>query len=110
MKFKATKKEMKEGYNTIISIGYCNAQSLLRDKSPIAYSSGIYGWACDYYDVDGVLISTGYSPIGTRADYNIIRKYNNKAEKINYNYNLNYEQQKNQVNKLLNEFIKEVTK
>ena len=110
MKFKVTKKEMKDGYNTIISIGYCNAQNLLRYKNPIAYSAGVYGWACDYYDVDGVLISTGYAPIGQRPDYNIIRKYNNQAEKINHNYNLSYEEQENQVNELLNEFIQEVTK
>ena len=110
MKFKATKKQMREGYNKIISIGYCNAQNLLEHKNPIAYSAGIYGWACDYYDVGGVLISTGYGPIGESPDYDIIRKYDSQAEKINHNYNLSYEERKNQVNDLLNEFIAEVTK
>lgn len=108
MKFKATKKQMRENYNNIISIGYCDACYLLRYKSPIAYSAGVYGWACDYYDIDGILISTGYAPIGESPDYNIIRKYNNKAEKIINNYSLSYEKQKKQVNKLLNEFLKEV--
>ena len=110
MKFKVTRKEMKENYNAIIGIGYCKAQNLLKYQDPIAYSVGVYGWACDYYDVGGVLISTGYAPIGQSPDYDIIRKYDLQAEKINHNYNLSYEERKNQVNYLLNEFIAEVTK
>ena len=110
MKFKVTRKEMKENYNAIIGIGYCKAQNLLKYQDPIAYSVGVYGWACDYYDVGGVLISTGYAPIGQSPDYDIIRKYDLQAEKINHNYNLSYEERKNQVNYLLNEFISEVTK
>ena len=110
MKFKVTRKEMKENYNAIIGIGYCKAQNLLKYQDPIAYSVGVYGWACDYYDVGGVLISTGYAPIGQSPDYDIIRKYDSQAEKINHNYNLSYEERKNQVNYLLNEFISEVTK
>ena len=108
MKFKATKKQMRENYNKIICIGYCEAHYLLRYKNPIAYSAGVYGWSCDYYDIDGILISTGYAPIGKSPDYNIIRKYNNKASKIISNYNLSYEKQKKQVNKLLSEFLEEV--
>ena len=110
MKFKATKKQMREEYSKIINIGYCSAQHLLWYKNPIAYSAGCYGWACDYYDIDGILISTGYAPIGKSPDYEIMRKYNNQAEKIISNYNLSYEKQKKQVNKLLNEFLKEVIK
>ncbi len=110
MKFKATKKQMRDGYNKIISIGYCNAQNLLEHKNPIAYSAGVYGWSCDYYDIGGVLISTGYAPIGQSPNYDIIHKYDSQAEKINHNYNLSYEERKNQVNGLLNEFISEVTK
>ena len=109
MKFKATKKEMKENYNTIISIGYCKAQNLLRNQSPIAYSAGVYGWSCDYYDVGGVLISTGYAPIGTSPDYDIICKYDSQAAKISSDYNLSYEERKRMINDLLNEFIAEVT-
>ena len=101
---------MREGYGQIISIGYCKAQNLLKYQDPIAYSVGIYGWACDYYDIGGVLISTGYAPIGQSPDYDIIRKYDSQAEKINHNYNLSYEERKNRVDELLREFIAEVTK
>lgn len=83
MKLKATKKEIKEGYYKIIGVGYCEAQHLLNYRSPFAYSAGYYGWSCDYYDVDGVCISTGYNYIDnkhTKADYELIRKYDDLAQ------------------------------
>ena len=109
MKFKVTKKEMKQNYYRIIGIGYCEAQHLLYYAEPIAYSAGVNGWACDYYDIDGVLISTGYSYLdnkNTYADYEIIKEYNKKARDIILDNNLDYEQRKNQVQALLKEFIK----
>jgi len=111
MKFKATKKQMKDNYNTIISIGYCDAQYLLRYENEIAYSTRSEGWACDYYDVDGVLISTGYAPLtekNTKRDYKIIRKYDEMAQNIVYNNNIGYEEQEKQIKQLLKEFINEV--
>ena len=109
MKFKVTRKEMKENYDAIISVGYCKAQNLLRYQDPIAYSAGVNGWACDYYDVGGVLISTGYAPIGESPDYDVLRKYESQAEKIGYDYNLSYGERRRQINNLLNEFTAEVT-
>jgi hypothetical protein len=112
MKFKATKKQMKDNYNTIISIGYCDAQYLLRYENEIAYSTRSEGWACDYYDVDGVLISTGYAPLAeknTKRDYNTIRKYDEQAQNIVYNNNIGYEEQETQIKALLRDFINEVT-
>jgi len=100
MKLKATKKEMRNGYHRIISIPYCDAQYLLYYESPIAYSCGVYGWSCDYYDINGVLISTGYSPIdskNTNISRNTIREFDLKAQKAS-----NIEEKK----KLLDKFIK----
>jgi hypothetical protein len=111
MKFKANKKEMRNNYNRIISIGYCNAQWLLKYKEPIAYSIRAEGWACDYYDIDGVLISTGYAPLtakNTHSNYDIARRYNEQAQEIACNYSLSYEERAKQVNALLKEYIKEV--
>lgn len=85
MKLRVTKKEMREGYDKVLRIGYCNAQNLLNYEQPFAYSAGRYGWCCDYYDINGVLISTGYSPIkskGMRSDYGRIQKYDKRAERI----------------------------
>ncbi len=82
MKLKTTKANVKENYYRILSIGYCDAQYLLKYKSAFGYSAGVYGWACDYYDIDGVCISTGYSPLANknmRCDYALIREYEQKA-------------------------------
>jgi hypothetical protein len=108
MKIKTAKKSVKNAYYKIYKIGYCNAQYLLEGLSPFAYSSGIYGWSCDYYEIEGICISTGYSPIGKNIDYDLIRKYEDKAMKILDNYNIDYQKRKNKVNKLLLKFIKEI--
>jgi hypothetical protein len=112
MKFKATKSQMRTGYNRIISIGYCDAQYLLHYENPTAYSAGNLGWSCDYYDIDGVLISTGYSPLSdknAKHDYDTIRDYDKQAEKIVCDYNAKYEDKQEKVKQLLREFVKAVT-
>jgi len=108
MKFKVTKELMREYYNNIISIDYRKAEYLLWYEIPVAYSVETYGWACDYYDVNSVIISTGCSTIGESLGYEIINKYNNKAKKIIFNNNLSYGEKKKKVNDLLNKFLKEV--
>lgn len=108
MKLKTTKKQIKNNYNKIYSIGYCNAQFLLEYLSPFAYSSGVYGWSCDYYKIDDICISTGYNPIGENINYDLVRKYDDKANKILRNYDLDYQKRKNKVNKLLTKFINEL--
>lgn len=64
-------------------MGYCEGQNLLNYRSPFAYSCGVYGWSCDYYDVNGVLISTGYQPISSKntlePNYKLIREFDDKA-------------------------------
>jgi hypothetical protein len=108
MKFKATKKEMKDNYYHIISIPYCNAQHLLNYLSPIAYSTRAEGWACDYYDACGVLISTGYSTIASKnakQDYDTTRAYDDKAREI-VNGDMDYKMKPDAVYALLREFVK----
>ena len=111
MKFKTTKKEMKNQYNKIVKIGYCNAQYLLQYVQPIAYNTRAEGWACDYYDINGVLISTGYAPIeskNTKSSYDIVTKYENQAREV-VNSNIGYDKKVEKVNALLNDYIEEVT-
>lgn len=51
-----------------IALGYCEAYRLLREKAvKIGYTSGVYGWNCDVYELEGVIITTGYRPIGKRS-------------------------------------------
>lgn len=109
MKFKTTKKAIRSEYAKIIKVGYCNAHFLLKYDKPIAYSTRAEGWACDYYDVNNVLISTGYAPIenkGTKANYEMIHEYDKKAREISEDYSLTYEQQSEKVKKILSEFVK----
>lgn len=111
MKFRATKKEMRNGYSKIITIGYCDAQHLLQYQSPIAYSAGTYGWDCDYYEVGDTLISTGYRPISSGSvirDYDTVSEYDKRAAAIVYN-RTNHTDAAVEVNKLLEEFVKKLT-
>ena len=108
MKLKTTKTQVKNYYNNIYSIGSCEAEFLLQGITPFAYSSGVYGWACDYYEIENVCISTGYNPIGERINYKLVREYDNKARAILDNYNIDYQKRKNKVNKLLIKFINEL--
>lgn len=106
MKIKASKKDIRNNSNKILKIGYCNIQTLLYYENPFAYSTGTYGWACDYYNVNGVIISTGYNPIGDYVDYKLCKEYEDKARKIVYNnYDESHEVKKDKVTKLLSEFI-----
>ena len=108
MKFKTTKKDMRQSYNTILSVGYCSLQALLNYESPIAYSAGTYGWSCDYYDIDGVIICTGYNTIGQDVDYKLIREYEKKAEAVKYNPD--YKETDKKLAKLTKDFIKKAVK
>lgn len=101
MKLKTTKKQIKDKAHKLFSVGYCELDYLLKYNEPFAYSAGVYGWACDYYNIDGTIISTGYQPIGKLIDYELVKRYNNKAREIR-----NQEGMK----ALLNKFIKEISK
>ena len=85
MKCKVTKKEVRNNYYKILSVGYCDLQHLLKYKNPFGYSTRAEGWACDYYDIDGVCISTGYSPLNSKNvvdDYKMQREYDGKAREL----------------------------
>ena len=84
MKLKTTKKQIRENTRgNLYAVGYCDLQYLLRYESPFAYSSGINGWSCDYYElsVDGqrVIISTGYQPIGKSIDLTTVKRWEESA-------------------------------
>lgn len=107
MKMKVTNKQIREGYNNIISVGYCSAYYLLYGKEPMFYSAGVYGWNQDTYHINNnIAISTGYRPVGNiNPPYELTREYNEKARKIYNNNKLKYETIKERINKLLDEYI-----
>ena len=109
MKFKTTKKAIKEGYDSILGTGHCT--NLLYFTNPIAYSTRSEGWACDYYDIDGLCISTGYAPMNSKnvkVSYEFIDRYENMARDIVSDYNTPYDERKKAVDELLHEFAKKV--
>lgn len=120
MKFKTSKKEVKDYYGSILSVGYCELQFLLRGEEAESYCSGAYGWNCDNYKLKGskrlLLVSTGYSPIGDqnipkeiiKRKYDIIKKYEKKAEKINHNHALTWLQVESKLTKLIQKFVDEI--
>ena len=110
MKFKTTRKTMKDNYTTIIKVGYCSLAYLLQYENPIAYSTSAGGWACDYYEIDGIIISTGYAPTGDIIPaYDVCHRYNVKAENIVLSHGMNRDDKMDIVRGYLREFIKEAT-
>lgn len=111
-KMKTTKKFIRENYQTIINVDYCNLQFLLRYEHPFGYTHGIYGWQCDFYDVNGICICTGYDTMATKKNpgpsYELTRKYDDLARSL-----LNNNQHvvlKAKLDELLKEFIEEALK
>ena len=102
---------MKENFKNVIRVEYRDALNLLFTKNPIASVSGVDGWKCDIYDINGVAIATGYQPFGNiRPDYDTIKKYEDEARKIACDSWGSYQKMLDQVNNLLDQFIEEVTK
>lgn len=108
MKAKVTQKEIKNSYYHILRVGYCNMQYLLNYEQCYWYNSGIYGWNCDIYDINGIIVSTGYRPFGESTDYEIISKYDNQAQSIIYNRELDYNTKKEIVHNLLVKCVNEL--
>ena len=111
MKYKTTLKAIRNNYNNVIRIGYCDAVDLLAFRRPVAYNSGVYGWNCDLYDFGDVAICTGYRPTGNiRPAYQTVRKYEEKARIIARSWDIDLDEKKTLLDDLLYTFIDEVTK
>ena len=109
MKFKTTKKTIMNGYDNIISIGYCNLQNLLNNENPIAYTARAEGWGSDIYVFDNTAIVTGYAPFGNiKVSYDIQRKYNQAAEIVVHDYTIPWADKKPILREMINMFINEV--
>ena len=107
MKFRTTNKQIKNNYGYIVRVGYCDLQDLLTGVDPFAYTCGVYGWNFDVYEVNGTTICTGYrGMVGRSVNYERLKEYEAKAEKIIYDNSLDYCEQKSKVECLLDEFIR----
>jgi hypothetical protein len=108
-KYKTTFKQIKNNNSKVVNIGYCAAQHLLYFSNPTAYSSGIYGWNCDFYQITpAIVIATGYRTMGKLTKYDVVEKYDNEAQKIILNKSIPRDDKKSQIEKLILDFIKVV--
>ena len=85
--------------------GYCDLQNLLYNHSPIAYTTGVYGWNFDVYDVYGLTICTGYRGM-PGEDLKQVREYEKKAADIMAEYKRPHEEKTKEIENLLKEFCK----
>lgn len=109
MKNRTTQKEVKNSFNRIICVGYCNLQYLLSAETPTAYTARREGWAADVYGFGSVAIVTGYAPFGNvKPDYNTQKQYDNKASEICGKV-YDWEERKTALRTLIDQFIEEVT-
>lgn len=108
MDLKLKKKDVLNENKKVISIGYCSLQYLLRYQDRIGYTTGVYGWNADVYEFDNVVIVTGYRPFGEGIDSKLVQDYEKKARKIVFDYDLDYDKQRQRINRLLNNFLKKV--
>lgn len=112
MKTSYTARALKNQFgDRMYKIGYCCAQNLLNYENPFGYTHGVYGWNADFYAVDGIVISTGYRPVGIPTDYYIVQKYDEMAFENNLEYNcgkISFEKCKEKNRTLIANMIKEL--
>ena len=107
-RYRTTKKAQMSNNNRIISVGYCNLQYLLSCVEPYAYSAGTYGWSCDYYELPrGLRVSTGYDTCGKHVEYDLLKKYDEAAERI-CRETWQYDERRKRLNALIEDFAGDV--
>lgn len=99
MKFRTTRKAVKENFSKVISVGYCSLQKLLTYESPVAYTCN-----ADIYAFGNVAIITGYCPFGDDVNYNLCREYEKRAEVLQ-DLGRPYAERKAEAEALVKEFI-----
>lgn len=106
MKYRVTRKEIKENYYRVLQTGYCGMQYLLMGKQAIGYNAGLYGWNFDLYDVNGIAITTGYrNMVGT---YINPMEEEKQAENIWNDRSLSYADKLEKIDNLLMNVINKV--
>ena len=110
MKLQTTKTNVKNNFVTILTVGYCELQYLLNCCSAFAYSAGVYGWGCDFYQpsskFSGVCIATGYNTDrmgGKQVSYELVKEYEQKAREVMNDYSQTNKREA--LNTLIDEFI-----
>jgi len=105
---KTTRKEIYRiyGKENVISLGYCEIQSIENYLTKIGHTEHLEGWAADVYELpepyNNICICTGYATFGTRNEK--ARKVCERWEKLYYSYN--YTQRKRMIKRFARELHK----
>ena len=101
--------EITRHYINIYRVGYCKLQPIFNYLEPVYYNSGIYGWNCDIYIYNNIVITTGYRNLrGQRIPDAILKKYNKKASAIIEKYKFDYLKKTTALDKLRDKFFNEL--
>ena len=91
------------------AVGYCNLQDLFYCEDATYYTCGVYGWNADLYRFGDYTIVTGYRPFGASVPYDLTRKYEDAAGTIRHNTNYTYEEKRDLLYILIEEFLQELS-
>ena len=83
-KLRATKKQILSAYKNAIQCGTVEVYYLNKGNEPRYYTAGVYGWNADIYEAntDTVLVSGDRAFGNIKADYDLIREYEEIARGI----------------------------
>ena len=104
MKAKISKKDVNSRFLHILHVHAYELRNLLYFTPAFAYSVRVEGWACDYYEIGRICLSSGDSPIGKKANRELEKTFEAKAKKINESTFFKRETKAKKINALLLEF------
>ena len=112
MKKNITAAAIKNQFKNIIKVGYCDLQTVLSSFEPNYYTSGIYGWNADVYQIAAdTVIVTGYRPFGNiKPDRAIIDLCESTAKRNARDYNMTWDQRKNANHEIIRDLIGMLTR
>lgn len=85
MKIKITNKELRKNFSRVYNMNSIGVDNILRLFTPFAYTCGVYGWNADYYNIEGIIVGSGYrSVVGeTIKDTKLIKKFEALDKRVN---------------------------
>jgi len=108
MAYETTAKAIRNRGGVIVNVGNGGAQTLLHNHDRRAWNSGVYGWNFDVYEVYGITICTGYRNIPGRCFFDLLKEYEDAAQKVIRDFDIPYEERVERVENLLVSFCEVV--
>ncbi len=108
IRIRVTEKAIKDAYTEVYGMGGSHELSpLLKFEEPRAYTAGKYGEKAELFDINNIALVVGYQPIGKPLDCEMLRKYEDEAERIIRSPHWPEYDTRAEVKRLLGEFIQE---